>query len=269
MPPLVLIHELGPKNTPPPVTRVFSHKEAAEAAHSCAEVLHAVLLRRPPIMRGVADRRNGMLRVQEVRGVWLLSFDLGRALAACDKLRIKAPRVIVADLDPLLAPLTAGGAVRTCLFADMAAMDGVAESLLQAHKDIRRRLLDSEPAKMMCIRYEFAFTDDNHIQSFVVLAGTRYLTKDEAAKMTDAEPLSVKPLLTPTTSGGPVCLACGVMRTGSGAGLFTCNRCKKAHYCSPACQRFHWGASHRLVCKSASACDKVPAPPESSEDAAK
>lgn len=49
--------------------------------------------------------------------------------------------------------------------------------------------------------------------------------------------------------GGGQCDCCGKKRTDVDENFFRCTRCKKAYYCSPACQERQWKNGHAAACR--------------------
>jgi hypothetical protein len=49
--------------------------------------------------------------------------------------------------------------------------------------------------------------------------------------------------------GQELCFGCGAAAAGGGARLKRCSGCKLVQYCSAGCQRAHWAAGHKALCK--------------------
>ena len=88
-----------------------------------------------------------------------------------------------------------------------------------------------------------------------IAAGTwtppRHLEADFADEF-PIPPKEAQPAEAPKAPAPPV--ACSECKALCEEQTLTCSRCKRAHYCSKACQVRAWRSGHKRVCKPATAC---------------
>jgi len=151
------------RNALPRVSRVYADRAAAYAvAERCHNLLEALLLTRPAILRAVAAR-TGKLGPRPEHGLWYMVVDLGRAQDACAELMATYPYSSAVRLAPLLDPTLMGGAMRMCVFVPND-RSGVLKELIG--KAGVREMLRTDPTRDLWLMVLYAYNNDNDVVPF-------------------------------------------------------------------------------------------------------
>jgi len=212
----------------PRVTRVYASDGTENATvDACFAVLCAAVFKRPDILRGLPRVHNGVLSTGR-RGVWLLSFDLGRTVTACAALKARGHFVRVKHLAALFTAQRDDndGAMRIGAFLPCG---GQAEDAVSASPQVAAYLARMDIAHQLCVRCEFAFNDEADVRGFDLVTSTRYESRakiEARVAQTPGSEMCINTLYTPEAAALQVpqaaaqllCIAFGDARTARALG---------------------------------------------------